>query len=153
MGIPRLKVEEWEIHWFFRQNNWTDCFFWFLQFFRNSIPDITVIIAFLSCSVSWNNISNDLKSIPMVKWRTLPTWSLFVGGAVQKRNWVRWLFSDKRYFFVSLYWIFTIVRYRFSYRLISTAFQSVWQSVLTAYSSSTADFPLPIVIFWVQDVP
>ena len=65
------KFQDWkwkkENSWFFWQNNWTDCFFWFLLFFRSSIPDITLNTTWILCSLFQTHIFNGLKLVLKAK--------------------------------------------------------------------------------------
>ena len=62
-GNTKIESGRREIHWFCRQNNWTDCFFLFLLFFRNSIPGISLKVACTSHFVSYNLNSNKFSLI------------------------------------------------------------------------------------------
>ena len=72
------KFQDWkwkkENSWFFWQNNWTDCFFWFLLFFRSSNLDVIIHKASISQSPSPSQIFNDFKASLKVKQWISNTW-------------------------------------------------------------------------------
>ena len=65
------KFQDWkwkkENSWFFWQNNWTDCFFWFLLFFWSSVPIVTLKTVWLLCSLSQTCIFNCFKLVLKAK--------------------------------------------------------------------------------------
>ena len=73
-----------ETYWFCRQNNWTDCFFWFLLSFRSSMPGISLEVACTSHFVSYNLNFNEFLLILEAKWWIFNTWPNFPDGTASK---------------------------------------------------------------------